>query len=232
MLQHLESGACKSKMDRKAIDALLRKHDTGNIITIEGAGEAATPAILPSWSSTSHISSASTVFEEVETDSEGEDSGGVIFTPTSSPPRRGSVDSGAPTPIGLPTPTAIGSYGFTRALTPLSGGISELESRLRDPRVCPICSKRFNNPGGLAAHIASPVHAVPKYHCPKEFLEGMGMKMDRHGVERTFRTLSGLAQHIHVRACTADKDAWVKMLQFLEEKLGGLGYDGVRLLLQ
>ena len=58
------------------------------------------------------------------------------------------------------------------------------------------------------------------------------MKMDRHGVERTFKTLSGLAQHIHVRACTADKDAWVKMLQFLEEKLSGLGYDGVRLLSQ
>ena len=232
MLQHLESGSCKSKMDRKAIDALLRKHDTGNIITIEGAGEVATPAILPSWPSASHISTASTVFEEVETDSDGEDSGGVIFTPTSSPPRRGSVDSGAPTPIGLPTPTIIDSYGFTRALTPLSGGISELESRLRDPLVCPICSKKFNNPGGLTSHIASPVHAVPKYHCPKEFLEGMGMKMDRHGVERTFKTLSGLAQHIHVRACTADKDAWAKMLQFLEGKLSGLGYDGVRLLSQ
>ena len=232
MLQHLESGSCVSKMDRKAIDALLRKHDTGNVITIEGAGEAATPAILPSWSSTSHISSASTVFEEVETDSDDEDSGGVIFTPTSSPPRRGSVDSGAPTPIDLPTPTIIDSYGFTSALTTLSGGIGELESRLRDPLVCPICSKKFNLPGGLTSHIASPVHAVPKYHCPKEFLEGMGMKMDRHEVERTFKTLSGLAQHIHVRACTADKDAWAKMLQFLEGKLSGLGYDGVRLLSQ
>ena len=215
-------------MNRRKIDALLRKHDTGKIITIEGAGENAPPAILPSWSSASHISSASVGFEEVGTDSGDEDSGGVVFTPTSSPP----LDSGAPTPIDFLTPIDISSYDFTRALTPLSGGISEVESRLRDHRVCPICSKRFNNPGGLAAHIASPVHAVPKYHCPKGFLEGMGMKMDRHGVERTFKTLSGLAQHIHVRACTADKDAWAKMLQFLEGKLSGLGYDRVQLLSQ
>ena len=60
----------------------------------------------------------------------------------------------------------------------------------------------------------------------------MGVKMDRHGVERKFKTLGGLAQHIQAGACTTDKDALVKMIRSLEEKVGGLGYDGVRLLSQ
>ena len=88
MLTHLELGLCKSKIDRITINALLRKHGTGNIITIEDAGEIATPAILPGWSSTSQIASTSAVFEEVDTDSDDEDSDGVIFTPTSTPSRR------------------------------------------------------------------------------------------------------------------------------------------------
>jgi hypothetical protein len=198
MLQHLESGACISKMDRRTIDALLKKHDSANIITIEGAGEPAIPAVLASWSSASHISSAPVVFEEVFTDSDSDEDGGVIFTPTSTPPRRGSfVDSDTPTPMGLPTPASSDSYSFTGIPTPVSrGGISELQSQLTNPLVCPVCSKKFKQPGSVASHLESPVHAVPIYHCPKEFLAELGMKVDKHGVERTFTTLSGLAHHV------------------------------------
>lgn len=99
MLTHLELGLCKSKIDRITINALLRKHGTGNIITIEDAGEIATPAILPGWSSTSQIASTSAVFEEVDTDSDDEDSDGVIFTPTSTPSRRSSIDTASHHPL-------------------------------------------------------------------------------------------------------------------------------------
>lgn len=58
------------------------------------------------------------------------------------------------------------------------------------------------------------------------------MKIDRNGAERKFKTLGGLAQHIQAGSCTTDKDALVKMIRCLEEKTGGLGYDGVRLLSQ
>lgn len=56
--------------------------------------------------------------------------------------------------------------------------------------------------------------------------------MDRYGAERKFKTLGGLAQHIQAGACTTDKDALAKMVRCLEERVGGLGYDGVRLLSQ
>jgi hypothetical protein len=227
MLQHLESGACKSKLDRRTINTLLKKHDTANIITIEGAGKSATPAVLPSWSSASHISSVPEAFEEVYTDFGDDEDGGVIFTPTSTPPRRGSiVDNNTPTSMGLATPTSNGSYGFTGILTPLSG------DGIANALVCPICSKKFKQSGSVASHLASPVHSMPIYHCPKEFLAELGMKMDKHGLERTFTTLSGLAQHIQAGACAADEGAWEKVVKFLEEKLCGLGLDGVRLLTQ
>ena len=47
MLQHLESGSCKSKINRGKIDALLRKHDTANIVIIKGAGQPLIPTVLP-----------------------------------------------------------------------------------------------------------------------------------------------------------------------------------------
>jgi len=37
MLQHLESGSCRSKLNRAAIDALMRKHDPAGAITIQDA---------------------------------------------------------------------------------------------------------------------------------------------------------------------------------------------------
>lgn len=238
MIQHLESGACKSKIDRMAIDALLRKHDTANVITIKGARE---PATLPSWPSTSQISSTAssstpTVFEEVDTDSDDEGSGGVIFTPTSSTPRRGSIDSSdmSTTPRAILTPTSSDSYSFTGIATPLSGATGgTVSSWPADPLVCPVCWKKFKRTGRLASHLASPVHATPIYHCPKGFLEEMGIKVEKHGgVEKKFKTLSGLASHIQMGACSDDKNTWEKAVKFLEEKLRGLGFDGLRLLTQ
>ena len=61
---------------------------------------------------------------------------------------------------------------------------------------CPIGSKKFEFSGSFASHAASQVNAGAKYHCPKKLLAEMGMKIDRHRVERTFKTLSSLAQHI------------------------------------
>jgi len=78
-------------------------------------------------------------------------------------------------------------------------------------------------------HIASPVHAVPIYHCPMDFLGELGLE-NKNKKEREFRTLSGLTQHIEAGACSGGKKAWEKAIEFLQVKLAGFGLAGIKLL--
>ena len=93
MLQHLESGHCKSKMNRKKIDALLKKHDTANTITIKGV-QPLIPTVLPPPPAASRTPFPMAVIDEVEMYLPRKDPGGPSLdpAPTASLPRGSRVD--------------------------------------------------------------------------------------------------------------------------------------------
>lgn len=274
MLQHLESGACCSHLDRRAIDAIIRAHDTTNTII----------AKLPAPPPPPSISSFSPIPEHVTTtadaavaamplhslhaepaDEDDSDAEEIVYTPAASSPTQqacsrrssfaSSVGSGGvmlftPTTSGTATPTANG------ILTPtFSTTTSELELEMMEvclpetAKTCPICDKTFLTSKRLQQHFFSPVHALPIYHCPTDFLAreldialgtvgvGHGKNKKQDSPERTFKTLSALVQHIEAGACLTGSapgsDAWEKLIGFVDSKLtgGGLGLAGSRLML-
>jgi hypothetical protein len=113
------------------------------------------------------------------------DTTGVVTIGGVTPPQRGNIiNSDTPAPMGPLTSTSSESGSSTGILTPLGSSISELKPSLADPFVCPACLLEFKQPGSLASHLGSPVHAVSIYHCPEEYLAELGMRSDYHGVER------------------------------------------------
>lgn len=242
MIMHLESGACKSKIDRKGIDQLLLQHDTTNIITITGAPAAVQqlPVELPRLIPTHHA------IVEMLSDSDSDSEAGVILTPGSSRSPRVSSHhySNSNSEDGGPhTPTSLNSHLFRRgsmrsdmdgditmdeAHTPLSGtGFSEVEfgNGLMALLICPTCRKKFSSPTGLQMHISSPVHASRIYHCPLSFLE-LGVK----GKERNFKTLSSLVQHLEHGSCEGGVETFKKAMEFVQGRMITLGLGNMQLL--
>lgn len=237
MIMHLESGACKSKIDRKSIDQLLLQHDTTNIITITGAPAAVQqlPVELPRLTTTHRA------VVEVLSDSDSDSEAGVILTPSSS--RSPHVSSHHSEDGGPQTPTSLDSYLFRRgsmrsdtdrditmdeAHTPTSGaGFSEVEfsSGLMALMVCPTCRKKFSSPTGLQMHISSPVHAPKIYHCPLSFLE-----LGANGKERNFKTLSSLVQHLEHGSCEGGVETFKKAMEFVQGRMITLGLGNRQLL--
>lgn len=241
LIMHLESGACCSKLDKKTIDGLIRTHDTTNAITMKTEPAAIS---LPQGQVLGHAASALARVVELEADdgesdkeyeiysltstptycpSIGSEDGGVTFTPTS---------SGTAAPIGMFTPSSDDTETPTGVFTPVSGdGVSEVDVYLASGvKSCPLCLKKFSTVTGLQHHIASPVHTLPMYHCPMDFLVEIGVKQDHKKPERVFKTLSALAQHIEAGACAGGPETLEKVIKFVEAKLGGFGFAGVRLI--
>lgn len=137
----------------------------------------------------------------IQIPNDDQEEGGVCLTPTST----------SSTPIGV--------------LTPMHGASSpgELEFRLLHPRTCFICNKEFFTEHSLGQHAMSPVHAIPIYHCPREILgpHGEGNRM--------FKTLSSLAKHVEIGACTDGKEGWQKVVEFLQDKLKEFGITGFQI---
>jgi hypothetical protein len=218
MIQHLESGACVSKFNRVTIDELVRSHDTAGAITIQ---DNPTPAKTLSGLNGIHSGGRPPTLNEQVDEDKDSDEGGVILTPET-----------AFTPATVFTPTSTLSRCISTGTTPsgiLTPTISESESQLANPKSCPICKRTFASIGGLQMHIASPVHAVPIYHCPMDFLGGLGLE-NKNKKEREFRTLSGLTQHIEAGACSGGKKTWEKAIEFLQVKLAAFGLAGIKLL--
>lgn len=240
MIMHLESGACKSNIDRKGIDQLLQQHDTTNIITITGAPAVAQqlPAELPQLITAHHA------IVEVLSDSDSDSETGVILTPTSSQsPFFSAHNSISISEDGvLLTPSmdgslsrrdsthtnADGSFIPGGAHTPSSGaGFSEVEFHggLMALLICPVCRKKFSSSVGLQMHISSPVHSPPIYHCPLSFLElGAG------GKERNFKTLSALVQHLEHGSCEGGVETFKKAMEYVQGRMITLGLGNMQLL--
>ena len=107
-------------------------------------------------------------------------------------------------------------------LTPLSadGGVVLPEYWL----CCPLCPRDrgpFINERALQQHLCSPVHAEKIYHCP--------VKLGGGNPELSFKTLSGLLQHLEAGVCKGGKKTLQKAVGWLEA-LRGIGFGGVRLL--
>ncbi|KAF8246307.1 hypothetical protein K440DRAFT_632318 [Wilcoxina mikolae CBS 423.85] len=129
MLSHLESGKCKSGLNRQKIDDVIRQHDTSNMILKVGAGSSSQTIqdAAPNHPTPAPAGS----IEEVDADSDSDSDGGctIILTPTTetSFSRRASFAeihtpsstlSGFATPYSYSTPSQ--QEGFSNIPTPSS----------------------------------------------------------------------------------------------------------------
>lgn len=240
VVMHLESGACVSTLNKKAIDALVAAHDTTRAITIEGAADissvtmtTATPNLTPATGLPDEAagpqSPAPAAFEVFDDEDENagsedddEEGGAVIFTPPPTPPRRTNSISSESLASGLFTPAST-TTGTTDATATRAPGYSW---------ACHVCAKEFSSPLRLGMHLTSPVHDTPIYRCPSELLvELAGNEPGKPPTvvkpDRTFKTLSGLLQHMEAGACTGGKTLLETAARFVEDKLASLGLAGV-----
>jgi hypothetical protein len=253
MISHLESGACVSKVEKQDIDRMVRTHDATGSITIKDASESTHS--LDGIDETRFLKPPAAIVRE--TDGDGEDDWEAsIYSPTVTSAsnctvtlptpagtfrpqgawRHGGIvtpSSSIGTPSGVLTPASIASG--SGIWTPVDGpsSITDLVFQLANPRTCATCFKTFSSTASLAQHTASPVHAKPIYHCPRDILLAMGSEFDgKKGShkEKEFKALSALIQHIEAGACRGGNEGREKAVRFLEGTLAGLGFGGGRLL--
>ncbi|KAF8245989.1 hypothetical protein K440DRAFT_632930 [Wilcoxina mikolae CBS 423.85] len=193
MIQHLESGACVSKLNRNAIHRLSRMYDTTNTITIEGAPPPSLPIPVQP-------------VEELDADSVYDSAAGnSIPTPTSMP----SPSSG--TSSGEVTPTSGG--GFSELECQLSNPTMCLVCGRQFSSTLAL-RMHVSSP----VH-ATPIYHCPTAF----LVDLGAVLGKKRRDERVFRTLGAMAQHIHAGACTGGKESWEKVMKILEAKLGGFG---------
>ena len=138
LVQHLESGACRSGLNRQKINKVVQQKDTARLIT--------GPDILEGIEFLGDRSSATTSSAR-----------SVIYTPDTSV-CDASSDSGTVTPGAEPLTPSSGSsgYGPERRLSASAA------------MKCPLCPKRkaFRSFRALEDHLTSPMHAPKIFHCP------------------------------------------------------------------
>lgn len=201
MIFHLESGACPSRVTKKMLDRVIQKHDVKGIIS--------NPSTI-----TQALGNGSPDGTESASES------GVLISLTPS------------------TSNASSAFSSPQALTPISdddnGVLLPMLNNLCLGRTCLICSKSFRTEWALQQHVASPVHSPRLYHCP-DFLTAevsiAEQKTDIVTVSKSFKTLSGLAQHLESGACDGGMEMLYKAAAYIEERLRDLGMKNVKLLL-
>lgn len=221
LLHHLESGGCRSGMDRKKLNHLVQSNDNERIISsgLEEKDLLMTPIVEPDLASSSNYplltplsSGYSTPIYTPFTD---DDSG--VPLPTAS---RGEPD-GVSLPSGLLTPQS--------ELSP-----SDLKFHLSTRRIlCPLCppnAKSFGNISALQDHLASPKHAPKNFHCPTNLLPLVNINDDPESLIKNFSTLSGLTQHIESGACHGGDTTLKRAIEFVEKRLMEMGFRQVKLL--
>ncbi|CAZ83722.1 unnamed protein product [Tuber melanosporum] len=129
--------------------------------------------------------------------------------------------SSASSESGIATPSTIPAHPYL-----LPGGEYE----------CPLCPlgsrKRFRLLAALQTHMLSPIAHMPNiYHCPDPALLGIvlppGTKSKK---QKSFATLSALAQHVESSACQGGGLMFKAMVGFVNEKLGNLGMGDRRMI--
>ncbi|KAF8539761.1 hypothetical protein BDD12DRAFT_82802 [Trichophaea hybrida] len=131
MLSHLESGACKSGLNRQKIDDVIRQHDTSNMILKVGAGSSSQTIQDAAPNHPTPAPARSIGEADADSDSDSDSDGGctIILTPTTetSFSRRASfaeIHTPSSTLSGFATPhsyaTPLHQEGFSNIPTPSS----------------------------------------------------------------------------------------------------------------
>ena len=208
LLHHLESGTCRSGIDRHAINNLVRDNDVERLISSGPVGQS--------------------LLEFNENASESSSSSGTpVFTPTSSV-------SSSPVPNTVVENTMFQHVPFlsldaeNRSDATIGGASIPSAFEIPTPN-SPRKSSNFDIIGRLPsfdANLSSHELTPTLFHCPTALVTSSPYS-ER---PRTFATLSGLAQHIESGACGEGLTTLKKAMEFVQERFEKMGLDGIRLL--
>ena len=208
LLHHLESGTCRSGIDKHTINNIVRDNDVERVIS---SGPV-----------------AQSLLEFTENSSESSSSSGTpVLTPTSSA-------SSSPVSATMMDSTMFQhvpflSLGAENPSCPTIGGASIPSTfDMLTPRSS---QKSFNfdivgRLPSLHANASSHEHLPTLFHCPS----GLVNSTPHSERPRTFATLSGLAQHIESGACGEGLATLKKAMEFVQERLEKKGLGSIRLL--
>lgn len=243
LVLHLESGGCASGMNRLKLNAVVHQHDTARHITYKENAPAAISAAASVASVTSKMSSMSlsstgsgvliATPDESDTMSVTSEGSGVVLTPSAmtSRSRASSVGGVILTASGTSQALSEWSYitnsnGITPAATSAAGSTTDTITHNNPDGTwpCTICDRSFKKKGHLLDHLNSPAHAPKLFHCPAALVGSHAGKKDK-----TFKTLSGMAQHIEIGACGA-KGALEFIVGIFESKIKAATGKDVKLL--
>ncbi|RAL67795.1 hypothetical protein DID88_008522 [Monilinia fructigena] len=248
LLNHLESGCCRSGMTRVKMHLLVFAHDPNRYIT----SVEAVKSIRSSNIQTSHLS------DLVEPSSENPSKDQFIpLSPVSddddSLSEWSAIDRGPLTPT---TSDSDWSIIGEAVLTPThSNNASEWSfvsgdhvssntfpvdtdrdasshiSTISQARHCQLCEpnrKPFRSVRAYQAHVNSAAHAPKIFHCPLSLIPKV--KALDLSKTRSFSTLGGLTQHLESGKCEGGFEMYHKAITFVEEQLKLLGFSGLKLL--
>ncbi|KAL8919583.1 MAG: hypothetical protein Q9208_006700 [Pyrenodesmia sp. 3 TL-2023] len=211
LIQHLESGACHSGMNKASLDQLILQHDVSNEITmgLEKLSLAAPPAVnRPSpWPPTA-----------------------LNLLP---PNPRGAMRNLTPQTSPFTFANQAHKESFIKTALPITNSKSQL--------TCPLCPNRTRTFPSIQAfrnHIESPAHDPKVYHCPVNVLPPPPThnNNNNNGKEETdvlikeFSAPSALTQHVESGACKGGRKMLEVAIGSVEQRLKELGFKGVRLL--
>lgn len=225
MIQHLESGACCSGLNRKKLNLLVQSNDVDRVIS-DGLGKRI--LLLPPRDNSD---------SDCDSESSSDSCNGVpIFTP---------ISSRAASPMLTPVSHGISNGFFSQntstnslvpgLLTPRSSlDLSELKPSLAIRGLfCPLCPpkrKAFLNIAALEMHLASPKHAAKIFHCPSNLLAPTKTGKKADVLPARFSTLSGLTLHVESGACKGGKATLKAAIRLVEERLKDMGFQNPALL--
>ncbi|KAK5663821.1 hypothetical protein OQA88_24 [Cercophora sp. LCS_1] len=211
MLQHLESGACPSGMNRHKLNMLVLRSDREGLVSspagdVQRLLQEATRQLVKATAAGSGDATAAIDSYDVVSLRSGSSTGGVILTPST------SIASS----LSLASPI----------LTPTSSCRSALAVPTKGDTRCPLCPstrRAFPTPQSLQQHLQSPAHDARIFRCPVSPLTFTGMGTQGKATVKWFSTVSGMGQHVESGACTTGGPGFGKVLRNLETRVMELG---------
>ena len=244
LLNHLESGGCKSGMNRGKLNQLIIRHDKNHYITCVDATkivdllqrtEPASPGTSTfSWENVTDYDPRTVLTPSSQSTHESHFTPFNYSVPSSDVGDEESVGGVLLTPSSRDSPSEWLSVRSPHVWP--DDGISEVDQSdpLSRQLRCPLCPpelRSFSNVRAFQMHMDSPVHAPKIFHCPMAFVSNSSGS-NRLKQEKSFTTLSGLTQHLEVGVCRGGIKTFWKAIKYVEERLLQLEFSGVKLLVE